>query len=81
LNLLEFFDDIVRCTKEKRVCVIKTRTDKNMSNKRDSLMIERVPDVTKSLHVIIARLRDLIDMFLEGESFVQSNSDEFYSVR
>lgn len=44
-------------------------------------MIERVPDVTKSLHVIIARLRDLIDMFLEGESFVQSNSDEFYSVR
>jgi hypothetical protein len=78
---LEFFYDIVRCTKEKRVCVIKTRTDKNMSNKRDSLMIERVPDVTKSLHVIIARLRDLIDMFLEGESFVQSNSDEFYSVR
>jgi hypothetical protein len=42
------------------------------------VIIQAVPDVAKSLHVVVAGLRDLVDVFMEGEVFVQSNAKKFY---
>jgi hypothetical protein len=41
------------------------------------VIVETVSNVSKSLQVIVARLRDLIGMFVEGERLVKSDADEF----
>ena len=69
LNALKFIDDIVGLTEENRVSVAKTRTDESMGNEGGSLIVT-VPNVAKSLHVVEAGLRDLVNMFLEGERLV-----------
>ena len=80
LNALKFIDNVVGGTEKNRVSVVKTRTDESMGNEWGSLIIEIVPDVAKSLHVVVAELRDLVDVFMEGESFVQSNTKKLYCI-
>ena len=47
-----------------------TRTDESIRNKSGSLIVKTVPELAKSLHVVVAGLRDLVNMFMEGERFV-----------
>jgi len=67
---LEFVCDIVRCAIENRIAIVKTGADESMSNKRCSLIVETVSDVSECLQVIVARLEDLIGMFIESERLV-----------
>ena len=48
-----------------------------------SLIVETAPDVTISLYVVEARLRDWVDMLMESafERLVYSNSKEFDCLR
>ena len=41
------------------------------------LIVKTVPDVGKSPHVVVARLRDLVNVFVEGDGVVQSNTKKF----
>ena len=77
LIALKFVDDIVGGT-ENIVSIVKTRTDESVGNQRGSLIIQTMPNVAKSLHVVVAGLGDLVDMFMDGERLVQSNTKEFY---
>ena len=45
------------------------------------MIVETVPDVTKSLHVAVAGLGDLVDMLMEGERLALSNDEKFYCLR
>jgi hypothetical protein len=67
LNTLQRICDILRCTKENRIGIVKTRAVESMSYKWGRVIIETVSDVTKSLHVIVARLRDEVNMLVEGK--------------
>jgi len=62
--------DIVRCAIENRIAIVETGADENMSNKRCSVIIETVSDVSECLQVIVARLGDLVGMFIESERLV-----------
>ena len=41
------------------------------------MIVETVSNVLKSLQVIVARLGDLVGMFVEGERLVKSDAKEF----
>ena len=70
LNPLKFICDIKRCTEENRIGVVKTGADESMSYKWGSVIVETVPDVLEGIHVIVARLRDIVDMLMEGKRLV-----------
>ena len=70
LNSLKFMCDIMRCAIENRISVVETGADESMSNKRCSVRVETVSDVSESLQVIVARLGDLVGMFIESERLV-----------
>ena len=36
------------------------------------MIIKTVPDVSEGIHVIVARLRDIVDMLMEGKRLVYS---------
>jgi len=62
--------DIVRCAIENRIAIVETGADESMSNKRCSVIVETVSDVSECLQVIVARLGDLVGMFIESEKLV-----------
>jgi len=70
LNSLEFVCDIVRCAIENRIAIVETGADNCMSNKRCSVIVETVSDVSECFQVIAARLGDLVDMLIESERLV-----------
>jgi len=47
-----------------------TGADESMSNKRCSVIVETVSDVSECFQVIVARLGDLVGMFIESETLV-----------
>jgi hypothetical protein len=49
LNSFECVCDIVRGALENRICVVGTGADESMSNKRHSVIVETVSDVSESL--------------------------------
>jgi len=57
----------VRCAIENRIAIVETGADKNMSNKRCSVLFETVSDVSVCLQ---ARLGDLVGMFIESDRFL-----------
>ena len=70
LNTLKFICDIKRCTKENRIGVVKTGADERMSYKGGSVIVKTVPDVSEGIHVIVARLRDIVVLLMEGKRLV-----------
>jgi len=54
LNSLEFVCDMLRCTIENRIAIVETGADESISNKRSSVSVETVPDVTECFQVIVA---------------------------
>jgi len=70
LNSLEFVFDIVRCAIENRIAIVDTGDDQSMCNKRCSVIVETVSDVSECLQVIVTRLGDLVGMFIESERLV-----------
>jgi len=67
LNSLEFVCDIVRCAIENRIEIVETGADESMSNMRYSVIVETVSDGSECLQVILARLGDLVGLFIESE--------------
>jgi len=55
---------------ENRIAIVETGADESMSNKRCSVSVETVSDVLECLQVIVARLGDLVGMFIESEKLV-----------
>jgi len=45
-------------------------SDESMSNKRFSVIVKTVSDLSECLQVIVARLGDLVGMFIESERLV-----------
>jgi len=64
---LKFVCDIVRCAIENLIALVETGADENMSNKRCSVIVETVSNVSECLQVTVARLGDLVDIFIESE--------------
>jgi len=60
----------VRCAIENRIAIVETGADESMNNKRCSVIVETVSDVSECLHVIVARLRNLVGMYIESERLV-----------
>jgi len=69
LNSLEFVCDIVSCAIENRIAIVETGAEESMSNKRCSVIVETVSDVSECLR-IVAQLGDLVSMFIESERLV-----------
>jgi len=70
LNSLEFVCDILRCAIENRIAIVEMGADESMSNKRCSVSVESVSDVSECFQVKVARLGDLVGLFLESERLV-----------
>jgi len=62
--------EIVRCTIENRIALVETGADESMSNKRCSVIVKTVCDVSECLLVIVAQLGALVGMFIESERLV-----------
>jgi len=60
----------VRCTRENIIAVVETGADESVSNKRYSVIVETLSNVSECLQVIVARLGDLVGMFVESEILV-----------
>jgi len=54
LNSLEFVCDILRCTIDNRIAIVKTGADESMSNKICSVSVETVSDESECFQVIVA---------------------------
>jgi len=52
------------------IAIVETGADENMSNRRCSVIVDTVSDVLEWLQVIVARLGDLVGMFIESERLV-----------
>jgi len=51
--------------------LVETGADESMSNKRYSVIVEKVSDVSECLQVLsVARLGNLVGMFIESERLV-----------
>jgi len=46
--------DILRCAIENRIAIVETGADESISNKRCSVSVETVSDVTECFQVIVA---------------------------
>jgi len=62
--------DIVRCAIENRIAIVETGADECMSNKRCSVIVKTLSDVSECLQVIVARLGDLVGMSIDSERLV-----------
>jgi len=60
--------DIVKCAIEKRIAIVETGADESIRD-RYSVIVETVSDVSECLQVI-ARLGNLVGMFIESERLV-----------
>jgi len=67
---LKFVCDILRCAIENRIAIVATGADERMSNKRCSVSVETVSDVSECLQVIVALLGYLVGMLIESEILV-----------
>jgi len=54
LNSLEFVRDILRCAIKDSIVIVETGADESMSNKRCSVSVETVSDVSECFQVIVA---------------------------
>ena len=54
MNSFELMGDKVRFAIENRIGIVETGADESMSNKRCSMIVETVSDVSECLQVIIA---------------------------
>jgi len=54
LNSMEFVWEILRCAIENRIAIVDTGDDESMSNKRCSVSVETVSDVSECFQVIVA---------------------------
>ena len=81
LDTLKFMHDIKRCTEENRVGVVKARTDEGMSDKRRCVIVKAGSNVSKSFQMVVARLRDLVRMFVKCERLVKCDAEEFDGIR
>jgi hypothetical protein len=52
-----------------------------MSDKRGCVIVKAGSDMSKSLQVVVARLRDLVRVFVEGKRLVKCNAEEFDGIR
>jgi hypothetical protein len=73
--------DTLRCTEKNRVGVVKARTDEGESDKRRCVVVKAGSNVSKSVQMVGARLRDVVRMFVKGERLVKCDTEEFDGIR
>jgi len=54
LNSLEFVCDMLRCAIENGIAIVETGADESMSNKRCTVSVETVSNVSECIQVVVA---------------------------
>lgn len=77
LDSLKLRNSGLGCTVENRVCVVQAGTDQGVCYERSCMCVNGMSEMTKSLYMVETGLGNKVNVLMESEGLVESDTKEF----